>query len=92
MTTEYIIGTKGNVTNLVLIEMGKPLSHNYQSAAAPDRTTGTDLVIQWVIVGSVGASISLSYKNQQGQVSIVKESKITSPSGIHESGSVFQSP
>ena len=88
----YKIELKGNALQLALSEMGQFLEHNDQFAETEDHPSEKDLIVQWVLIGSVGDSLALSYKNSRGEVSIVKASKITRPSGIHENGAVFQVP
>lgn len=88
---KYKIELKGNIS-LALAEMGVFLPHNTQIANSPDHAAGTDLVIQWVLIGDVGSCLALSYENSRGTVDIVKKSMISNPSGILQSGAVFKSP
>ncbi len=89
---EYRISTTGNVSVLRLTEYGVDRPHDFQRAPTSSRASGTDIVVQWVIEGSIGASIGLKYQNARGSVVIVKQSKITDPNGIRQSGAVFRAP
>lgn len=93
MATKYVIGIKGTIDSLVIWENGESLPHNFIEAAAEDRAPQTSLVVQWFLAGTKGSSISLKYKNDDGEVVIVKESKITNgETGYHYSGAAFKTP